>query len=146
ITTSRVGGSSWNSSRCQYAIQRSPSHALIGSLLGAGVASLGLGTVHWQVLQDKVVLPLVLSPIVGFVFALAIMRLLLRVFASVSPSQAHPLFRRAQIVSAAFMAFSHGGNDAQKTMGIITLALVSSGLLPAFHVPLWVIALSALAM
>jgi PiT family inorganic phosphate transporter len=80
------------------------------------------------------------------VFALAIMRLLLKAFASASPSRAHPLFRRAQIVSAAFMAFSHGGNDAQKTMGIITLALVSAGLLPAFHVPMWVIALSAVAM
>jgi len=146
ITAALVGAIAWNLFTWYYGIPSSSSHALIGSLLGAGVASLGLGTVHWQVLQDKVVLPLVLSPIVGFVFALAIMRLLLRVFASVSPSQAHPLFRRAQIVSAAFMAFSHGGNDAQKTMGIITLALVSSGLLPAFHVPLWVIALSALAM
>jgi PiT family inorganic phosphate transporter len=146
ITAALVGAIAWNLFTWYYGIPSSSSHALIGSLLGAGVASLGLGTVHWQVLQDKVLLPLVLSPIVGFVFALAIMRLLLRVFASVSPSHAHPLFRRAQIVSAAFMAFSHGGNDAQKTMGIITLALVSSGLLPAFHVPLWVIALSALAM
>jgi len=146
IAAALLGAIAWNLFTWYYGIPSSSSHALIGSLLGAGIASLGLGTVHWRVLQDKVLLPLVLSPVIGFVFALAIMRLLMLAFASVSPSHAHPLFRRAQIVSAAFMAFSHGGNDAQKTMGIITLALVSAGLLPAFHVPVWVIALSALAM
>ena len=86
-----IGAISWNLATWYYGIPSSSSHALIGSLLGAGVASLGLGTVHWHVLQDKVLLPLVLSPVVGFVFALAIMRLLLKAFASVSPSLAHPL-------------------------------------------------------
>ena len=94
----------------------------------------------------EVLLPLVLSPVIGFIIALAVMRILLRMFASRPPARVGPLFRRAQIVSAAFMAFSHGSNDAQKTMGIITLALVSAGLLPAFHVPMWVIVLSAVAM
>lgn len=146
IVAALLGAIAWNLFTWYYGIPSSSSHALIGSLLGAGVASLGLGTVHWGVLQDKVLLPLVLSPVVGYVIALALMRLLLKVFATLPPARVRPLFRRSQIVSAAFMAFSHGSNDAQKTMGIITLALVSAGLLPAFHVPTWVIALSAVAM
>jgi len=98
------------------------------------------------VLWFKVGLPLVLSPVVGFIVALWLMRLLARIFGGMAPARVGPLFRRTQLLSAAFMAFSHGGNDAQKTMGIITLALVSGGLLAKFHVPTWVIALSASAM
>jgi PiT family inorganic phosphate transporter len=146
IIAALLGAIAWNLFTWYYGIPSSSSHALIGSLLGAGIASLGLGTVHWSVLQGKVLVPLVVSPVVGFVIALAMMRGLLRIFASRSPWRVRPLFRRSQIESAAFMAFSHGSNDAQKTMGIITLGLVSSGLLPVFHVPTWVIALSALAM
>jgi PiT family inorganic phosphate transporter len=146
IIAALLGAIAWNLFTWYYGIPSSSSHALIGSLLGAGTASLGLGTVHWSVLQNKVLLPLILSPVVGFVIALAVMRLLLRVFSSMPPSRMGPLFRRSQIVSAAFMAFSHGSNDAQKTMGIITLSLMSAGLLTTFHVPMWVIALSASAM
>jgi PiT family inorganic phosphate transporter len=146
VTAALVGAIVWNLFTWYFGIPSSSSHALIGSLLGAGIASLGLGSVHWNVLVDKVALPLVLSPVVGFVFALFLMRLLIRVFGSMSPSRVGPIFRRSQIVSAAFMAFSHGSNDAQKTMGIITLGLVSSGVLRTFHVPIWVIAVSATAM
>jgi PiT family inorganic phosphate transporter len=74
------------------------------------------------------------------------MRVLIRVFGSMRPTRVGPIFRRTQILSAAFMAFSHGSNDAQKTMGIITLGLVSAGLLPSFHVPSWVIGLCAASM
>ena len=146
ITAALVGAIAWNLITWYFGIPSSSSHALIGSLLGAGIASLGLGTAHWSVLIQKVALPLVLSPAVGFVFALLLMRLLIRVFGSMSPSRVGPIFRRTQIVSASFMAFSHGSNDAQKTMGIITLGLVSAGILPKFHVPTWVIGLSAAAM
>jgi PiT family inorganic phosphate transporter len=146
ITAALTGAIVWNLFTWYYGIPSSSSHALIGSLLGAGIASLGIGTVHWHVLVDKVVIPLVLSPAVGFMFALLLMRLLIRVFGSMSPSRVGPIFRRTQIVSAAFMAFSHGSNDAQKTMGIITLGLVSAGILPTFHVPTWVIGVSAAAM
>jgi PiT family inorganic phosphate transporter len=146
ITAALVGAIAWNLFTWYYGIPSSSSHALIGSLLGAGIASLGMGTAHWSVLIQKVAVPLVLSPVVGFVFALLLMRLLIRVFGSMSPSRVGPIFRRSQIVSASFMAFSHGSNDAQKTMGIITLGLVSSGVLPTFHVPTWVIGLSAAAM
>src|SRR6185295_12474594 len=146
IAAALVGAILWNLFTWYYGIPSSSSHALIGSLLGAGIASLGIHTAHWDVLWGKVALPLMLSPVVGFIAALWIMRLLIRIFASMPPRRVGPLFRHAQILSAAFMAFSHGGNDAQKTMGIITLGLVSAGVLPSFHVPTWVIALSALAM
>jgi inorganic phosphate transporter, PiT family len=146
IAAALVGAILWNLFTWYYGIPSSSSHALIGSLLGAGIASLGLHAAHWGVLWGKVALPLILSPLVGFLAALWLMRLLIRIFASRPPARVGPLFRHAQVLSAAFMAFSHGGNDAQKTMGIITLALVSAGVLPSFHVPTWVIVLSALAM
>ena len=146
ITAALVAAIVWNLLTWYRGIPSSSSHALIGSLLGAGIASLGVGTAHWTVLRDKVALPLVLSPIVGFLTALWLMRLLVLLFAKMPPARVGPIFRRTQLISAAFMAFSHGSNDAQKTMGIITLALVSAGVLPTFHVPMWVIALSAGAM
>jgi inorganic phosphate transporter, PiT family len=146
VTAALVGAIAWNLLTWYFGIPSSSSHALIGSLLGAGIASLGIGAARWDVLISKVALPLVLSPAVGFVFTLLLMRLLIRIFGGMSPGRVGPIFRRSQILSAAFMAFSHGSNDAQKTMGIITLGLVSAGLLPTFHVPAWVIALCAAAM
>jgi PiT family inorganic phosphate transporter len=146
ISAALAAAIAWNLLTWYRGIPSSSSHALVGSMLGAGIASLGFGSVHWAVLWGKVVVPLLASPVVGFVVALWLMRLLASIFGSMPPSRVGPIFRRTQIVSAAFMAFSHGSNDAQKTMGIITLALVSSGLLPSFHVPTWVIALSAAAM
>jgi PiT family inorganic phosphate transporter len=146
ITAALVAAIAWNLLTWYRGIPSSSSHALIGSLLGAGIATLGLSAAHWGVLLHKVAIPLLLSPIAGFLTALWLMRLLVRLFASLPPKRVGPVFRRTQLVSAALMAFSHGSNDAQKTMGIITLALVSAGVLPTFHVPLWVIALSASAM
>jgi len=146
ITAALLGAIAWNLITWYYGIPSSSSHALIGSLLGAGIASLGFGAAHWRVLEDKVVLPLLLSPAIGFLIAITLMRLLARIFGAMPPGRVGPLFRRTQIVSAAFMAFSHGSNDAQKTMGVITLGLLSAGLISTFHVPTWVIALSAAAM
>ena len=146
ITAALAGAIVWNLVTWYYGIPSSSSHALIGSLLGAGVASLGVGAAHWRVLLDKVVLPLFLSPAAGFIIAIGLMRLLVRIFAMMPPARVGPLFRRTQVISAAFMAFSHGSNDAQKTMGVITLGLLSAGMIHTFHVPTWVIVLSALAM
>ncbi len=146
ITAALVAAIAWNLLTWYRGVPSSSSHALIGSLLGAGIASLGPHAVHWAVLRDKVALPLLLSPIVGFLTALWLMRLLVHYFQSLPPSRVGPIFRHTQLISAGFMAFSHGGNDAQKTMGIITLALVSSGVLTTFQVPTWVVALSAAAM
>ena len=146
IAAALVGAVVWNLVTWYFGIPSSSSHALIGALIGSGIGSLGAGTVHWDVLVNKVLLPLVFSPVAGFFVALLLMKGLYAVFANMSPHNVGAFFRRAQIVSAAAMAFSHGGNDAQKTMGIITLGLVSAHMLPAFAVPTWVIVLSALAM
>ncbi len=146
ISAALLAAIAWNLLTWYRGIPSSSSHALVGSLLGAGIASLGPGAVQWHVLWLKVALPLLVSPVVGFLVALWLMRLLARIFGPMSPARVGHIFRRSQIASAAFMAFSHGGNDAQKTMGIVTLALVSAGVLKSFHVPTWVIAISAGAM
>ena len=96
---------------------------------------------------DKVLIPLVLSPILGFVIGFALMVVILNVFRRANPRRLNDRFRRLQLVSAAFMAFSHGSNDAQKTMGIMTLALIAAGVLPPDSaIPLWVIVLAATAI
>jgi PiT family inorganic phosphate transporter len=146
VAAALAGAIVWNLITWYFGIPSSSSHALIGGLVGGGIAAAGVNQVHWDVLLQKVVVPLVASPLIGFVIALILMRLLLTLFANSSPTRVGTFFRRAQVVSAAFMAFSHGSNDAQKTMGIITLALISSGQLTEFVVPLWVIILSAVAM
>jgi PiT family inorganic phosphate transporter len=146
VAAALAGAIVWNLITWYFGIPSSSSHALIGGLVGGGIAAAGVNQVHWDVLLQKVVVPLVASPLIGFVIALILMRLLLTLFANSSPTRVGTFFRRAQVVSAAFMAFSHGSNDAQKTMGIITLALISSGQLNEFVVPLWVISRSAVAM
>jgi PiT family inorganic phosphate transporter len=146
VSAALIGAIIWNLLTWYFGIPRSSSHALIGCLMGAGIGALGAGSVQWGVLFNKVLVPLVASPVVGFFIALLLMKLLYAIFANMSPHRVGSWFRHAQIVSAAFMAFSHGGNDAQKTMGIITLGLVSANVLPTFDVPTWVIILSALTM
>jgi PiT family inorganic phosphate transporter len=122
------------------------SHALIGGILGATVASAGIGAPQSGAVLEKVVLPLVVSPVVGFVLAILLMLVLMRAFFRSAPGRVSTRFGRLQVVSSAWMAFSHGGNDAQKTMGIITLALVSYYQLPTFEVPIWVVLVAATAM
>src|SRR5512140_1909688 len=146
VAAALVGAILWNLFTWYFGIPSSSSHALIGSLLGAGIASLGFEAAHWEVLWHKVVLPFLLSPVAGFLIALGLMRLLARIFGSMPPGRVGTVFRQTQIVSAAFMAFSHGSNDAQKTMGVITLGLLGAHVISSFHVPVWVIVLSAATM
>ena len=94
----------------------------------------------------KVLIGLFLSPLIGFALSILLMYFLMWLFKKSTPTLVSNIFGRLQIVSAAYMAFSHGSNDAQKTMGIITMALVSYYHLPDFHVPIWVIILCATAM
>ncbi len=124
----------------------SSSHALIASVVGAGVATAGgFDILKWGGIE-KVLVALIFSPLVGFVFGLAIMVGLTWLLRKTAPSVVSKRFKKWQILSAAFMAYSHGRNDAQKTMGIITMALVSSGHLAGFEVPLWVILVCGLTM
>jgi PiT family inorganic phosphate transporter len=113
----------WNLITWYYGIPSSSSHALIGGMLGAVIAEAGFSAPLWGEVVKKVLLPLIISPVVGFAFAFVLMIVMLRIFIKRTPSQVQRLFGRLQVLSSAFMAFSHGGNDAQKTMGIMTLAL-----------------------
>jgi inorganic phosphate transporter, PiT family len=146
IAAALVGAIVWNLLTWRLGIPSSSSHALIGGLLGAALVAAGPGA--WQVegILGKVLLPLVASPLVGFTVGLLLMALLFNVFRRAHPVRLNAVFRRLQILSAAYMAFSHGSNDAQKTMGIMTLALFTAGVIDAFEVPLWVILIAATAI
>lgn len=135
----------WDLITWYYGLPTSSSHALLASILGAAVATVGTEVIIEKGVY-KVLIALVFSPVVGFLLGYLLMQLLRRIFGRSPIAFVSSFFNRAQIVSAAYMAFSHGNNDAQKTMGIITMALVSYYNLPDFHVPLWVMFLCATAM
>lgn len=137
----------WDLVTWLYGIPSSSSHALIGGLLGSAIVyKLSFEVVHWQNFFDKVVLWLFLSPIIGFIAGFILMHLLNVILKKQKPAFVTKFFSKAQIFSAALMAFNHGGNDAQKSMGIITMALLSGGLIERFYVPLWVKVSCATAM
>jgi PiT family inorganic phosphate transporter len=144
IAACLAGAILWNLFTWFFGIPSSSSHALIGGVLGAVLAAAGPGAVKVGGLY-KVLIALFASPLVGFLAGFGATRLIYLAARDASPA-INTFFRRAQLITAVAMAFSHGTNDAQKTMGIITLSLVISGALPAFHVPLWVIAASAAAI
>jgi len=129
----------WNLITWYYGIPSSSSHALIGGLIGAGISKAGFDVVQIQGVTQKVLLPMVTSPVLGFIIGFLCMVLILWLFAKANPNSVNRYFKKLQLVSAGIMALSHGTNDAQKTMGIITLALVSYHALPTFEVPFWVI-------
>jgi PiT family inorganic phosphate transporter len=146
IAAALVGAIVWNLITWRLGIPSSSSHALIGGLLGAALISAGFGAWQMDGIVNKVLVPLIGSPIVGFTLGLLFMALLFNIFRRAHPGRLNAVFRRLQVLSAAYMAFSHGSNDAQKTMGIMTLALVAAGVIPTFDVPLWVILLAASAI
>ena len=146
IAAALVGAITWNLLTWRLGIPSSSSHALIGGLLGAALVSAGIGSWQMDGVVGKVLLPLVASPFIGFVVGLLLMALIFNVFRRAHPGRLNANFRRLQVVSAAFMAFSHGSNDAQKTMGIMTLALVAAGIQTTFDPPLWVILTAASAL
>jgi inorganic phosphate transporter, PiT family len=148
ILAGLVGAITWNLITWFLGLPSSSSHALIGGVVGSAIAASGLDVIQWNGIWDKVVLPGIFSPVIGFVSALLLMFAIVWVIRRRSPSRVNRVFRRAQIVSGSFVAFTHGTNDAQKTMGIISLALVVSGHLDADfdRPPTWVIVSAALAM
>ena len=141
-----LGAIVWNIVTWVYGIPSSSSHALVGGLVGAGLAKGGVAMITWKGLLDKVVYPLVGSPVAGFILAFLLMSLIARLLGHMSASKVGRSFRSIQVLSSALMAFSHGQNDAQKSMGIITLALVASGWIAKPEVPLWVKLACAIAM
>ena len=148
ILAGLVGAITWNLVTWFLGLPSSSSHALIGGIAGSAIAASGLDVIQWDGIWDKVVIPGLLSPTLGFAVALAMMVGIVWVIRRRSPTRVNRFFRRAQIVSGSFVAFTHGTNDAQKTMGIIALALIVTGHLdPDFtRPPLWVIVSAALAM
>jgi PiT family inorganic phosphate transporter len=135
----------WDLVTWYFGLPTSSSHAVLSGIVGAAIATSGLSVVISKGVY-KVLMGLVLSPFVGFVLSISLMYFLMWLFRKSTPTLVSNLFGRLQIVSAAYMAFSHGSNDAQKTMGIITMALVSYYHLTDFHVPIWVIIICATAM
>ncbi len=143
VACALLGAITWNLITWRLGIPSSSSHALIGGLLGASAAAAGFQSWIPEGIINKVLIPLVTSPVVGFVLAFLAMVLIFNIFRRAHPQSLNGRFRRLQVVSAGFMAFSHGSNDAQKTMGIMTLALFTAGVIPTFEVPLWVILVAA---
>jgi PiT family inorganic phosphate transporter len=143
-----VGAITWNLITWYLGLPSSSSHALIGGMIGSASAAEGFDVVKWRGLYEKVLIPSLAAPFLGVLGAAAIMIVLLWIIRRRHPGVVNRVFRRLQLVSGGFVAFTHGTNDAQKTMGIIALALVASGHVDAdnFHVPLWVIVCAALAM
>jgi len=135
----------WNLITILMGLPVSSSHALFGGLAGAAMAHGGTGILNIGGII-KILTSLLVSPILGIVFGYLFMKLILRLFGQLSPGVISKYFGRLQIISSAFMAFGHGSNDAQKAMGIITMALLSGGAIKTLDVPTWVVLTCALAM
>jgi len=145
VLAALLAGISWNVAMTMLGLPISASHALIGGLVGAAVAKGG-----WAIVKPggfgTVLLAMLLSPLLGALFGFLVMKLINGVLRNVAPAAVTNWFKRLQLVSVAFVSFSHGSGDAQKVMGIITLALFAGGYIPSIHVPFWVVISCALAM
>ena len=144
IASALIGAIIWNLITWYFGLPGSSSHALIGGMVGAVLVKAGLDAIKFAGV-GKVLVALVLSPPLGFLIGFLMTRLIYFLVRGATP-RVNEWFKKGQLVTALAIAFSHGTNDAQKTMGIITLSLVIAGVLPAFQVPTWVIAVSAAAI
>jgi PiT family inorganic phosphate transporter len=143
-----TGAIAWNLVTWYIGLPSSSSHAVIGGLVGAVVAATGWGAVNGNGLVTKLIVPALVAPVVAFLAAFISIVLVYRIIAYSRPGTVGRRFRSGQLVSSSLLALSHGTNDAQKTMGIITLALVAAGKISPqhFHVPVWVVIASATAI
>ncbi len=141
-----IGAILWNLFTWRIGMPTSSSHALIGGVAGAAVVGIGAGAIHWDGLINKVLTPSLVAPLLGLAVAATILWLIVKLVPNTNSKRAQGVFRKLQIVSASFVAFTHGTNDAQKTMGIIVLALLAIHPAKEFSVPLWVIISAATAM
>lgn len=145
IAAGLIGATIWNLITWYRALPSSSTHAFIGGLMGAGVAAGGLGAVHWSAL-GVVVIGLVISPPIGFVLTFGVIVLLYWLIRDARPRKANRAFRLLQIPTSALLSYSHGSNDAQKSMAAMTLALLVTGQLAHFQVPVWVAVIAAIAI
>jgi PiT family inorganic phosphate transporter len=146
VAAALIGGIAWNLVTWRVGLPSSSSHSLIGGLLGASVTAAGVSSINVDGVRDKVLIPLVTSPILGLLLGFLLMVILLNVFRRANPRHMNDRFRRLQVLSATYMAFSHGSNDAQKTMGVMSLALFTAGVIPTFDIPIPVILVAATAI
>ena len=141
IFSALLGAIFWNIFTWYYGLPSSSSHALIGGLLGAGIARAGMHPLKWVGIS-KVLAAIVISPLLGMIMGMLLMVITARIFFYKNPHKIEGLFRKLQFISSAFISLGHGSNDAQKTMGIIAILLFSAGLSGnQFHVPAWVVIL-----
>ncbi len=141
-----VAATIWNLVTWRFGLPTSSSHALIGGMIGSAVVAASWNVVQWHGLWDKVLVPSLAAPILGFIGASLLMLFIFWIIRKKGWTDTDKIFRRLQLVSGSFVAFTHGTNDAQKTMGIIALALIAGSADKTFNVPLWVIVVSAAAM
>jgi len=146
VLAALVGAIAWNVLTWYYGLPSSSSHALIGGLIGAAIMSSGLESLNFMSIFKKIILPMVFSPLVGYAVSYLVMIALLLIFANADRKKVAQKFKKLQILSAAFMATSHGLNDAQKTMGVVTLALLLFHQIDAIIIPFWVTLSCASAM
>jgi PiT family inorganic phosphate transporter len=141
-----MGAIVWDIATWRFGIPSSSSHALIGGLIGAGLAKVGPGAIIWKGI-GVIAIAVVVSPMLGFIVALLLMLAVSWIFRRAKPFAVDHWFRMLQLVSSSLLSLGHGGNDAQKTMGIITVLLYAEGMLQGgFHVPLWVVLACQAAM
>ena len=146
VAAALVGAIIWNLITWRWGIPSSSSHALIGGLLGATLIAVGPQALLIDGIIGKVLIPLISSPLAGFAIGFVLMVALYWIFRNFHRKPLGRTFKVLQVFSAGYMAFAHGSNDAQKTMGIITLALFAAGVIPTVDVPLWVVLLAATAI
>ncbi|HEX6988210.1 MAG TPA: inorganic phosphate transporter [Bacillota bacterium] len=145
VLAALIGGITWNTAMTIAGLPISASHALLGGMIGAALVHGGAGALQMEGIR-LILIAMILSPAVGLVFGYVFIQVLRRVFGGAPPALVNALFRRLQLLSAGWMSFSHGTNDAQKAMGIMTLALFSGGYIDSIDVPGWVVLVCALAM
>jgi len=146
ILAALIGAIVWNLVVWRLGLPSSSSHALIGGLIGAALAQSGSKGVQWHGLAHKVLIPAVFSPMFGFIAAFGLLLAIYWIFARATPRHVNHGFRIGQIASGTWVAFVHGANDAQKTMGVIALALYEHGTISHFYIPTWVKIAAGLAI
>jgi len=138
ILAALFGAVAWNLITWRAGLPSSSTHALIGGLVGAALAQSGTAGVEWSGLWHKVIVPGAVSPVIGFAGAFVLLIVIYWLFVRLTPGLANRGFRTGQLFSGTFVAFTHGANDAQKTMGVIALALSTQGSISSFYIPSWV--------
>jgi inorganic phosphate transporter, PiT family len=139
-----LAATTWNLITWKFGIPSSSSHALIGSLVGSIIFNSGINNINCNAIITKVFVPMIISPIAGFLFAILIVLCMHKILNNnINPRRTNNFIREIQVISTAFLSFGHGANDSQKTMGMITLVLFNSGIISNCEVPRWVIIMCA---